>query len=163
MLCDICHKNMATVHLTEIVNDKVVEMHICQKCAKSKAEELKNQLSISELLSGLMDIEGISETRPALKCPVCGMSYADFKKQGRLGCENCYATFKDRLFPLLRKVHGTTRHSGKVPGAVAKVSASERLEELKKRLERAIEMEEYEEAARLRDEIKKAEKKSKDK
>jgi len=139
-------------------------MHICQSCAKSKAQELKKQLSISELLSGLMDIEGIAETRPAVKCPKCGMTYADFKKQGRLGCENCYTTFKDKLFPLLRKVHGATRHSGKVPGIVIKkMGASEGLKELKKRLERAIEMEEYEEAARLRDEIKKIENKDKSK
>ena len=168
MLCDLCHKNGATVHLTEIVNDKVVEMHICQKCARSKTAELKDQLSISELLSGLMDIEGISEARPALKCPVCGMTYTDFKKSGRLGCETCYATFKDKLFPLLKKVHGSLHYSGKTPTAKApvakqKVSDSESLKELKKRLERAIEMEEYEEAARLRDETKKLEKKNKGK
>ena len=154
MLCDICHKNIATVHLTEIINDKVVEMHICQKCAKEKAEQLQEQLSLSDLLGGLVELEEKKE-KAILRCLRCGLTYEEFKKKGRLGCANCYLTFKEKLFPLLKKIHGATRHIGKSPtSSKRKVSLEERLKELRERLERAVKLEEYEEAARLRDEIR---------
>ncbi len=163
MQCDLCNKNPATVHLTEIINDKVTELHICQGCAQAKTQELKQQLSAPELLGGLIDIEGIRPKATALRCPTCKMTYSDFKKAGRLGCEQCYVTFKANLLPILRKVHGSVSHQGKTPGVTTKAkktsSAASRLKELKERLERAIKMEEYEAAARLRDEIKRLESK----
>ncbi len=161
MLCDICHKNPATVHLTEIVNDKVVEMHVCEACAQTKAQEINEQLSISDFLGGLLDIGEKKTKEQVLRCPSCGLSYADFKKKGRLGCANCYATFKHFLTPLLKKIHSATRHVGKTPATIEKVvpQASDEIEQLKKALERAIKTEEYEEAAKLRDKIKELEKK----
>ena len=160
MRCDLCNKNTATVHLTEIVNDKVAELHICQNCAQVKAQELKQQLSVPELLGGLIDIEGLRPKATALRCPTCKMTYADFKKTGRLGCEQCYVTFKANLMPLLRKVHGSLNHQGKIPGSAKKGTLTTgKLKEMKERLGRAIKMEEYEEAARLRDEIRKLENK----
>ena len=164
MQCDLCHKNPATVHLTEIINDKVTELHICQGCAQVKTQELKQQLSVPELLGGLIDIEGIRPKATALRCSTCKMTYSDFKKTGRLGCAQCYTTFKDNLLPLLRKIHGSINHQGKTPGVVGArkaTSSASRLKELKERLARAIKMEEYEAAARLRDEIKKLENKTK--
>ena len=160
MLCDICHKNIATVHLTEIINDKVVEMHICKKCAKMKTEELKKQLNISDFLGGLVDIGEVERAgKLLLKCSSCGLSYQDFKKKGRLGCQSCYVTFRQRLLPLLRKIHGSVRHTGKFPlHWEKKISRQDNLRELKERLERAVKLEEYEEAAALRDEIRKLEK-----
>lgn len=156
MLCDICHKNIATVHLTEIVNDKVTEMHICQFCAKSKTEELKEQFNISGLLGGLADAAGVRKQDALLKCNFCGLTYADFKKKGRLGCAKCYSSFKVQLTPLLKKIHSSIRHSGKFPvQAAMKVSLDAKLKELKDCLERAVKLEEFEEAAHLRDEIKK--------
>jgi protein arginine kinase activator len=158
MLCDICHKNIATVHLTEIINDKVVEMHICQKCAKEKADQIQEQLSISDLLGGLVELEEKRE-RSFLKCSNCGLTYREFKKKGRLGCLNCYLTFKEKLFPLLKKIHGAVRHTGKSPlNLKGEISLQDRLRDLRERLERAIKLEEYEEAARLRDQIKELEK-----
>lgn len=160
MLCDVCHKNVATVHLTEVINDKVVEMHICQDCARSKAEELKDQLSISDLLGGLVDIGGIDKKELAIKCPFCGLTYNGFKRKGRLGCGKCYTTFKDKLLPLLKKIHSATQHTGKFPASLGKkVSANTKMQELQKNLQQAVQLEEYEEAARLRDEIKELEKK----
>jgi protein arginine kinase activator len=160
MLCDVCHKNIATVHLTEIVDDKVVEMHICQKCAQLKAEELKEQLSIADLLGGLVDMEGEIKEKVILKCSCCGLSYEEFKKKGRLGCRDCYITFKQRLLTLLKRIHGATRHTGKVPLIVDEaVSCESKLRDLREKLLRSIKLEEYERAARLRDEIKKLEKK----
>jgi len=156
MLCDICHKNIATVHLTEIINDKVMEMHICQSCAKSKTEELKEQFNISDLLGGLVDTVGVRKQDALLKCHFCGLTYADFKKKGRLGCAQCYGTFKIQLTPLLKKIHSSIHHSGKFPAQSAvKTSSEVKLRELKERLERAVKLEEFEEAAHLRDQIKK--------
>jgi protein arginine kinase activator len=158
MLCDICHKNNATVHLTEIVNDKVVEMHICQVCAKLKAEELKEQLDISNLLGGLVGVGELHKEETSLKCSSCGLTYSDFRKKGRLGCGKCYVTFKNQLLPLLKKIHSSTHYSGKFPSRISqKTSPETKVKELKDRLERAIQLEEYEDAVGLRDEIRKLE------
>ena len=157
MICDICHKDAATVHLTEIINDKVVEMHICQECAQSKAQEINEQLSITDFLGGLLDVDKRRTKEQVLKCPYCGLSYDEFKKKGRLGCGRCYRAFKHLLMPLLKKIHSATCHSGKNPSATTakKVAPSQlKIEQLQKALERAVELEEYEEAARLRDQIK---------
>lgn len=159
MVCDICHKNIATVHLTEIVNDKIAELHICQACAKSKTEEIKDQLNVSDFLVGLTGLDPLKEKEEVnLKCSSCGLSYADFKKKGRLGCAYCYSAFRGVLLPLLKKIHGSTSHAGKIPyRKEKKMVSSAKVSELKERLQRAINLEEYEEAARLRDEIKQAE------
>lgn len=155
MLCDICHKNIATVHLTEIINDKVVEMHICQNCTKTKTKEFKDNLTIPELLTGLMDTGETHKREISLKCPFCGLTYADFKKKARLGCGRCYSVFKVQILPLLKKIHGSLTYAGKSAITAQKDSFPDGVKELKTRIERAIKLEEYEEAARLRDELKK--------
>ena len=160
MLCDICHKNNATVHLTEIINERVVEMHICQACAQSKANELNKHLNISGFLGSLADMIGSPSRESPLKCSSCGLSYEEFKKKGRLGCGNCYVAFRKLLLPLLKKVHSATQHTGKIPVHIdKKVSRQLKIKDLQKRLQRAIQLEEYEEAAKLRDQIKGLEKK----
>ena len=160
MVCDVCHKNNATVHLTEIINGKVVEMHICQICAQVKADELNKHLNISGFLGGLADMVGsLPQESRLLKCPSCGFSYEDFKKKGRLGCGKCYETFRRSLLPLLKKIHSATTHTGKTPaGLDKKVSSRLKVAELHQRLRKAIQLEEYEEAAKLRDQIKELEK-----
>ena len=156
MICDICHQNIATMHLTEIVNDKVVEMHICQVCAQSKAKELQEQINISGFLGGLLGMEDFGVKGQTLKCPKCGFSYADFKKKGRLGCSHCYVTFKQLLLPLLKKIHSAVRHTGRSPAKKGrKEPAALKVERLRLELSEAIKHEEYEQAAKLRDEIKK--------
>lgn len=158
MLCDLCNKNIATVHLTEVLNDKVTEMHICQSCAKSKTEELKEQLNISDLLGSLADSAGVTKEDSFIKCQFCGFTYADFKKKGRLGCGVCYNSFRMQLVPLLRKINGTVHHRGKSPlQRNVKVSIETKIRELREKLERAINLEEYEAAAKLRDEVKRLE------
>ncbi|MCK5394013.1 MAG: UvrB/UvrC motif-containing protein [Candidatus Omnitrophica bacterium] len=160
MLCNICHKNKATVHLTEIINDKVVELHICQVCAQLKTEELSEQMNMSDFLGGLAGgIDGHKEVY-SLKCPSCGLLYGEFKKKGRLGCGECYSFFRKQLLPLLKKIHSSIRHVGKIPKAVdKKIVVKVTIKELKVSLSRAINLEEYEEAARLRDRIKELEEK----
>ena len=158
MLCNICNKNKATVHLTEIVNDKVVELHICQVCAQFKTEELSEQMNMSDFLGGLAgDSEGHEEVY-SLKCPSCGLLYGEFKKKGRLGCGECYSFFRKQLLPLLKNIHSSIKHVGKTPKAVDKTKAVKAtIKELKENLDKAINLEEYEEAAMLRDKIKELE------
>ena len=169
MICELCKKNDATVHLTEIINDQTTELHICEECAKAKDTQMQQHFGIADFLSGLVDLpSGVNKKkeRISLKCESCGMTYANFKKLGRFGCENCYESFKRVLGPLLKKIHGTTRHAGKEPKAITFPSKgvgkkpvkakteTEKLNELKRRLDRAIKQEEFEEAAILRDKIR---------
>lgn len=161
MLCDICGKNEATVHLTEIVNNEFTTLHLCEKCAREKAAEMEEHFGLAELLGGLADfgIQLEADEMTRLKCPNCGFTYMDFKKIGRLGCGDCYETFRKNLAPMLKRLHGSDQHFGKAPTKAQKVvRLRDDLQELKARLQRAVEREEFEEAAKLRDQIKELEK-----
>jgi len=159
MLCDVCHKAEATVHLTEIVNDKITKMHLCENCAKEKGEEMETHFGLSDLLAGLVDFGQPQEVNvgKGAKCPACGFTFTDFQKIGRLGCPKCYDAFQSHLSPLLRKVHGSDTHMGKVPVRSVKGKLSKEakdLHALKVKLQKAVAMEEFEDAAVLRDKIK---------
>jgi protein arginine kinase activator len=164
MLCDICGKNPATVHLTEILDSQMNELHLCEECARQKSVQMEQQFGLSDLLAGLAEFEKPAKETEAVsvKCANCGLTYSDFKKIGRLGCGECYNTFKKYLGPLLKRIHGSNQHVGKSPfKAGPKVSKKKLdLQELRARLQKAIEMEAFEEAARIRDEIKELERKS---
>lgn len=164
MLCEVCNKKEATVHLTEIINDKVTKLHLCEECAKEKGSEMEEHFGLSDLLAGLADLGATiePEVMETIKCNSCDFTYQDFKKVGRLGCSECYESFKKHLAPLLKRIHGTDRHVGKVPLTVGKTVKDMRsLQELKVRMEKAIRAEEFEEAALLRDKIRECEKKNK--
>lgn len=156
MLCQICKKNEATVHFTEIIEDNVVEMHMCEKCAVQKGISSKYDLPLADMLAGLA---GLAPSEPGIKtqtCSNCGLTYEDFARTGKLGCPECYNTFKDTIAELLRKIHGSTIYNGKVPARNKKESgAMGILKKLRSELHKAIEKEEFEEAALLRDEINK--------
>ncbi len=174
MLCDECGKNKATVHLTEIVNEQITKLNLCESCAKEKGSDVEQHFGISDLLTALSDVETPPQTTVAgassvkSKCPHCGLTYEDFKKIGRLGCSECYTVFKASLAPLLKRIHGSNQHLGKVPNPVVvkeqKVLSKihEELEVAKAELQKSIKKEEFEEAAALRDKIKFLEKKIKD-
>jgi len=164
MLCDVCGKNPATVHLTEIIDEKMNELHLCEECARHKSAAMEQQFGLSDLLAGMVDFQKPSskeEEIVAIKCPACGLTYADFKKIGRLGCGECYNIFRKYLAPLLKRIHGSNQHIGKNPVKIkttVKLNKKKSgLEELKKQLQKAILQEAFEEAARLRDEIKEME------
>lgn len=164
MLCDVCGKNPATVHLTEIIDEKMNELHLCEECARHKSAAMEQQFGLSDLLAGMVDFQKPSskeEEMVAIKCPACGLTYTDFKKIGRLGCGECYNVFRKYLAPLLKRIHGSNQHIGKNPvrtKTAAKLNKKKSgLEELKKQLQKAILQEAFEEAARLRDEIKEME------
>jgi len=155
MLCDVCHKNMATVHLTEIVNDKVMELHVCQECTKAKADELKHHISIPEFLSSFNAQEKSKDEILKARCSFCGMKVEEFKKEGTLGCSQCYIDLKEYVIPLLKKIQSSSSHTGKVPFKFCEdLSVNRKIKNLKNQLSRAVKLEEYEEAALIRDQIR---------
>ncbi|MFH1458098.1 MAG: UvrB/UvrC motif-containing protein [Candidatus Omnitrophota bacterium] len=163
MLCDICSKNPATVHLTEIIDDQISELHLCEDCARQKSAEMEQQFGLSSLLGGMAEAgkPAAKEKETAIiKCPNCQLTYADFKRVGRLGCGDCYVAFKKFLAPLLKRIHGSNQHFGKSPSKVTRAGVKGRVDlgELRDKLQRAIETEAFEEAARIRDQIKESEK-----
>ncbi len=164
MLCDICNKNPATVHLTEIIDEQMSELHLCEECAHQKSVQMEQQFGLSDLLAGLVEFEKPSkDTAEAVtvKCANCGLTYADFKKIGRLGCSECYNAFRKYLGVLLKKIHGSNQHIGKSPikePTDKVVSKKPDLQELRRRLQQAIETEAFEEAAQIRDQIRELEK-----
>ena len=156
MQCCVCKEKPATVHLTQIVGEKVQKLDLCPECAKAKGVD-DNGFAIADIMLGLgasqelVPAEGVVE----VKCTRCGFSQADFKKSGRLGCPECYRTFAEGLSGLLKTMHKGTRHSGKTPEALKQSrETADRLKSLQKKLTKAIDEENYETAAALRDEIK---------
>ena len=164
--CDMCGIGEAAVHLTEVVNDKVTKLHLCEKCAKEKSEEMQSHFGLTDLISGLMDFGPQQMTEEELPrgsvttCGFCGMTYSEFQKYGKLGCGKCYEAFEDQLSVLLRNIHGSDRHVGKMAfkGACA-MPEQEKMKALREELETLIRAEEFEKAAVIRDRIKELEEK----
>jgi len=158
--CEICGKNEASVHFTQIRDEQKKEMHLCKECAKSKG--FHNPLDdvpfpLAEFLTSMVKPGGSKGDPIArLVCPDCGMRFVDFSRIGRFGCGRCYEAFRAPLEDLFRKVHGATRHSGRTVPRRPQTARSLIEEEvrLKDELRRAIEREEFELAADLRDRLK---------
>ena len=157
MLCCICKQKEATVHLTQIASEKVQKVDLCEDCAKEKGVNDPTGFSLADLLLGLGSAQELTQPGGGteLVCPRCGFTQADFKKTGRLGCADCYATFADGLGGLLKSMHKGTRHVGKSPAALRQTrEVSERLTGLQRQLAKAVQDENFEQAALLRDQIK---------
>ena len=157
MLCCICKEKEAKVHLTQIVNDKMQKVDLCEQCAKDKGVNDPAGFSLADLLLGLGAAQEMEQASggPDLKCPHCGFTQADFKKAGRLGCAECYTTFAEGLEGLLKSMHKGTKHSGKMPQHLQQTrDLSDRLKSLQKKLDKAVADEDFEQAAVVRDEIK---------
>jgi protein arginine kinase activator len=157
MLCDICKKNVATVHLTQMVEGKTKKVDLCEACSKEKGVDDPTGFSLADLLLGLGAAQEMEQASAGgeVKCPTCGFTQADFKKAGRLGCAECYKVFSEGLESLLKTMHKGTRHVGKVPHAYKQSQdLSDKLKNLQKKLEKAIADEDFETAATLRDEVK---------
>ena len=176
MLCDVCHKKDALVHFTEIIDNQITKLHLCEECAKSKGLQFpftKPLFSMGDLLAGISNFDAYStEQKSKIKCPNCGVTYEDFRRNGKLGCSECYKCFKTELDTLFKKIHGSNTHLGKVPVLLAnkpgrkskKVAIMEtQLKKLLFDLQEAVRSEEYEKAALLRDEIKDFKEKGKQK
>lgn len=157
MLCCICKEREATVHLTQIAGENMQKVDLCEECAKTKGVNDPTGFSLADLLLGLGASQEIEQAAGGVevKCPRCGFTQADFKKAGRLGCPECYKVFGDALDGLLKSMHKGSRHLGKVPESLRQTrDLSDRLLALQKKLNKAIEEENFEQAARLRDEVK---------
>jgi len=153
MKCDHC-ENPATVHVTHVANGKVMKAHLCESCSKKLGVSAPGVLTVSQTLLGLDP-----DTPPLAPraCSACGMTLRRFQKEGRLGCPACYQTFAREVEGLLYSLHHAVEHCGRVPGvphAAAHRADFPNLNELQDRLTRAIRDEDYEDAARLRDEIR---------
>lgn len=158
MVCSQCQERDAVVHLTQIVDNAVTQVHLCEKCAAERGIETSSSMPSHPLGDFLQAVQQQAAEMPgdAARCSYCGTSLRDFRASGRLGCARCYGAFEQSLKDLLRRVHGSATHVGR--GYVgADEPALERdatLSELRGRLAEAIREEEFEMAAALRDQIR---------
>ncbi len=160
--CSACGAADGVVDLTHIEGGEVRTRHLCAKCAAEKGIQTPAGLSDSPL-GGLLAALGAeppsfaAASQPAVHCPGCGGTLQDFRDSGRLGCAQCYVAFEEPLKELMRRLHGSTHHTGKAyqgPGIPQPVAAPEPTHRLKERLRQAIEAERFELAAQLRDQLK---------
>ncbi len=150
MKCEHCEKP-ATVHVTHVANGKVVKTHLCEDCAA--------KLGVAQSMGTLADtlLGPASPVRPtrALSCPTCGLSLRKFQKEGRLGCTDCYRVFAREIQGVLSSLHEASGHVGRIPKSQTKPPSPEaKLALLQERLSEAVRSEAFEDAARLRDEIR---------
>ncbi|MEP4079769.1 UvrB/UvrC motif-containing protein [Haloferula sp.] len=165
MDCDNCGKP-AKVHLTQLVDGKVKKVALCNECAQQKGVTDPTGFALADMLLGGKDetpasvtsLAQVPKTGSSRSCPQCGFTMADLKKVRRFGCGVCYATFRDEVNQMVRGMHKGPTHCGKVPEGLMEVHQRNlRLEELRSRLDQAVNTENYEEAAGLRDEIRQLE------
>ena len=158
MLCDHCHERDAVLNLTQIVENAVTQLHLCEKCAAARGIETTVSMPKHPLGDFLQAVQQQALELPgdAVRCSYCGTSLRDFRASGRLGCAQCYGAFEQSLRDLLRRVHGSAKHVGRrydVPNP-ALLERDAALGELRERLQQAIRSEEFETAATLRDQIR---------
>ena len=155
MNCDACKASQATVFLTQIVDGKMQKVNLCEACSKEKGVTDPTGFALADLLLGLGAAQEMERGGTVQKCPTCGFSQADFKKTGRLGCGACYQTFSEGLATLLKGMHKGTEHIGKIPArALQSIQRDSQVRTLHRDLRKAVAAEDYESAARLRDQLK---------
>jgi len=159
MLCDDCRERDATVTLTYALKGEVSVTHLCQRCAAERGLETTGNTPLKNMIADYLPT--VQQPSPlaqaeSLQCTFCSMTLKDFRETGRLGCARCYATFEPSLRALLRRVHGNARHVGREYQAPPPELLEEGslLSELRERLRRAVAQEEFETAARIRDQIR---------
>jgi len=160
MRCDNCKERDAVINLTQVENDTKVTLHLCEQCAQEKGIETGTAV-LKSPLGTFLSAMGKGTTLPVpadtLRCAACGATLRDFRDTGRLGCAECYLAFGDHLRDLLRRLHGSSQHVGErylVPGVNGEANATSQLLELRDQLRRAVENENFELAAELRDQIR---------
>lgn len=147
--CSLCDE-YATVHLTQIINNQIQKIDLCESCAQKKGVTDSEGFSLAEMLSNA----DYSSNNLKQNCESCGLTLADFRKSGRFGCTACYTSFDSVLEPILEEMHVGNKHIGKLPIKCLKViSKEEQIKALKNKLARAIKCEAYEDAALFRDEL----------
>lgn len=150
MLCDQCKQNPATYHYTHIVNGQKSEAHLCQECLQKQSAGGVNQ--VSNLFSGLL---GRTPPADVPRCSQCGLDFRRFQQTGLLGCAQCYHDFHQQLEPMLKRIHGQVQHQGHVPQSAAEsLKVRRRMDALQEEMKQAVQEENFERAAELRDQIR---------
>lgn len=169
MLCQNCNKNEATTYYKENINGEVRELHLCPACASKLTGGMTPNLgSFFQNPFGALLNDSFFGADPFFggvqqaigggrRCPTCGMTESELRRSGRAGCADCYTSFGDILLPYIKKLHGAVAHIGAAPAPAADAPKTDPIEGLRAKLQQAISSENYEEAARLRDEIKRLE------
>lgn len=154
IICMVCKTNMATVHLTDLLNK--TEVHLCEECAQKQGAATQNSL-LPDILATIQSATSSADQDAAsLKCAKCGMTYAEFRRTGRLGCARDYEVFREALLPLIERIHGAREHMGRVPqSSPEQARRSSEVVALRRKLEAAIRAEDYERAAQVRDQLRK--------
>jgi len=164
MLCERCHQEPATVFLNKTIDGKKKEIHLCSKCAMDVKDIYQEKdISIESFLSSLLEMNHKKATpnvdqqkkSHVLQCKRCGMTYNEFRKKGKFGCSACYLTFGNLLSPVIKRVHGSNVHTGKIPNRTGEqLLTKKQIRELESKLKQAVTKEEYEDAAKYRDAIR---------
>ena len=160
MICEKCGVNNATTHIRSVVNGVVNEKYLCASCAASEGYGDIKSNSLSQMLSSMFgDTVAASTKSRVTRCKCCGSTFADIAKSGKCGCAECYTTFYEQLLPYFKRVHGSTQHIGKMPKSVTHThdTSKDNLSELRALLTQLVNEENYEQAAVVRDKIKKIE------
>lgn len=164
MLCEKCGKNKATTHIRSVVNGVAREKNLCSHCAAEEGVGGIGQASLTQMLASMFG-DGLALDKQVSKtvCPCCGASFSDIAHHGKVGCSKCYDVFYNELLPYLKRVHGSTLHAGKIPNKapLAPIPKEETVDDLRMLMNRLVSEERFEEAAVIRDKIKKAEEDSK--
>lgn len=167
MLCQNCSQNEATTHIKQIINGEKTESHLCEKCAKELGygSFFENfSLSIPNIFSSFFgDTPLALVSEKSERCEKCSSSFSDIIRTGMVGCSDCYEKFYDKLHPSIQRIHGRAKHAGKCANIIeakkvktepAQKTTEEKIEELQKEMQLAIERQDFERAAVIRDNIK---------
>lgn len=168
MLCDHCKKQEATLHMTSVVNNQKQEQHLCADCASQLQQEGKfspfssfasdswdNHFFHSDFFNNMLYPDSLLRAGHSKRCPGCGITYDEFNKTGKFGCDQCYDTFQDEIGRLVDRLQGSSEYKGRIPSHGDEALKQARaLATLKEDLKRAVAEEQFEEAARIRDQIK---------
>lgn len=160
MKCEKCGINTATTHIKSIVNGVLREIHLCPVCASKQGYGDISNMNFAGMLASMFgDNLQISNGFNDKKCPQCNQTFSQIAKSGKVGCAECYKTFKSELLPYIKRVHGSTVHIGKVPNSAPLIvkPKTPSIEDLRLELNKLISEEKYEQAAVIRDEIKRIE------
>ena len=162
MLCQSCGKNQANTHIKKFINGNLTEYHLCEQCAnKIGYQDVLSSFpfDFNNLLGSFFEEKNssvLSNKSKSVHCAVCGSSFEDISRTGKIGCANCYKTFFNRLMPSIERIHGNTNHTGKISYLASSDESliKNKINELKSEMEAAIKDQNFEKAAKLRDEIK---------
>lgn len=163
MLCDVCKKNNASVHITKVVNGEKQEINVCEVCAKDVEGfnfigdmSMMTDFNFSSILGGLMDYINKTPSRiEEVSCKNCGVTLREFKQTGVLGCADCYKNLQSTVSSVVNRVQGRAEHKGKIPKKQGKEIINKKyILQLKEELQKAILEENFEKAAELRDKIR---------